>query len=323
MLFEARPVLRILQGLFDARLAFRIAIEQVQGELERLARMAGEIHELEKRNSLRVVEQDGLPVPVHLQPARRGPAGDGREGVGPALVGHGPLIDADGRTDMDPRQTTIGEPRRGRSHGLACGQVAIVRGHGELAGADPELQQPRVDVHERGAPGAREQARVDRVMKVQHQIGASQQRLRLGPRLSDEAWGRVAASRVAVERVQQRLTLEPESLHPLQEGREHLGRPRGIAGRAQLLQPVDVAPQALQAQGVLQVHPEVAATVGEAGDLVDRQDDRAHVAPPGAAAAAASTGRSRKLIRRISRSRMPCRTRASHNVRTSTSRSTT
>src|SRR5213595_3994588 len=68
---EVGPVRCVLLGLLEAPLALRIAVEEVQRELERLARVAREIDEIEKRDALRVVDQDALPVPIHLQPARR------------------------------------------------------------------------------------------------------------------------------------------------------------------------------------------------------------------------------------------------------------
>src|SRR5207237_736740 len=68
---KGRPVCRVLLRLLDAHRSRRIAIEEVQRELQRLARMAGEIDEIEKRDALRVVDQGALPVPIHLQPARR------------------------------------------------------------------------------------------------------------------------------------------------------------------------------------------------------------------------------------------------------------
>src|SRR5207302_7838894 len=123
-----------------------------------------------------------------------------------------------------------------------------------------------------------------------------------------------------VQRVEERPALEPELLHPLLEGRDHGGLPRGIAGRAQLLEPVDVAPQAAEPQGVLQVHPEVATAVGEAGDLVDRDDGRGHVSSAVSVAAVARAGRSRNPISWIPRLRVACRTRGGDGVRSSTSR---
>src|SRR6185437_16930305 len=66
---EVGPVRCVLLRLFDAPLALRIAVEEVQRELERRARVAWQIDVVEKGDALRVVEQRGLPVSVHLQPA--------------------------------------------------------------------------------------------------------------------------------------------------------------------------------------------------------------------------------------------------------------
>ena len=147
---------------------------------------------------------------------------------------------------MNPRQAAIGEQGCGRAHGLAGGQVAVVRGHGELAGADPELQQPRIDVHECRAAGAGEQPRVDRIVKIQDQIGPSQHRLGLGLRATDEARRRGTVIPVAGHRVEERLALEPVPFHPLEEGREHGVPALGIAGGAELFQPVNLTAQASQ-----------------------------------------------------------------------------
>src|SRR5213079_742541 len=48
---EVGPVRCVLLGLLEAPLALRIAVEEVQRELERLARVAREIDEIEKRAS--------------------------------------------------------------------------------------------------------------------------------------------------------------------------------------------------------------------------------------------------------------------------------
>src|SRR2546422_1635264 len=78
---EVGPVRCVLLGLLEAPLALRIAVEEVQRELERLARVAWQIDEVEEGHALCVIEEHGLPVSVHLQPAGRGPAGDSCEGV--------------------------------------------------------------------------------------------------------------------------------------------------------------------------------------------------------------------------------------------------
>src|SRR2546426_10505239 len=73
--------------------------------------------------------------------------------LGAGIIGDGPEIEADWGTDVRPLQAAIGEASRRRPHGLTRRQVAVVGGDVELAGAHPELQQPRIDVHERRAAG--------------------------------------------------------------------------------------------------------------------------------------------------------------------------
>src|SRR5438093_405764 len=185
---------------------------------------------------------------------------------------------------MNPRQAAIREPGRRCPHGFAGGQIAVVWGHGELAGADPKLEQSRVDVHECRAPDAREQSSVDRVVKVQQQVRASKNRLGLGPRVSDEAKGTrllraVMALPLALARVKERLTFEAESLHLVQEDREQVGLLLSIADGPELLQPVDVAPKPPQRLRVLHVDPEVTAAIREVGDLVNRDHDSHRLAP--------------------------------------------
>jgi hypothetical protein len=116
-----------------------------------------------------------------------------------------------------------------------------VREHGELAGAYPKLQQPRVDIHQCAAPNAGEQSGIDRVVKVQQEIRPPQNRLGFGPRAADEMEGTRTSVSSAVERVKESFSFEPESLHPLEEGRDHVGLPFRIGGGSELLQPVDLA----------------------------------------------------------------------------------
>src|SRR2546430_9755807 len=59
----------------------------------------------------------------------------------------------------------------------------------------------------------------------------------------------------------------------------------------------------------------------EAGDLVDRDNGRGHVASAVTVAAVARAGRSWNPISWIRRSRTACRTRASHSVRVRQARS--
>src|SRR5207245_10774082 len=107
-------------------LAVGIAVGQVQSELERLARVPGQVQKVEKRDALRVVDQHRLSPLVHLQPAGRGPTRDGREDFGRGIVREGPEVQAYRRADVDPRQPAIGKARLRHSDGVAGGQVTVV-----------------------------------------------------------------------------------------------------------------------------------------------------------------------------------------------------
>src|SRR5439155_15075731 len=98
VMLEARPVLGILLDLdlIKTRSVLRIAVDQVQRELERLTRASGKLHEREKGHPLRVLAEDGLPVLGHLQPVGRRPAGDGRERLRLGVVGEGPELETYG-----------------------------------------------------------------------------------------------------------------------------------------------------------------------------------------------------------------------------------
>src|SRR6266487_1901734 len=232
----------------------------------------------------------------------------------------------------------------------------IVRRDGELSRTHPVLKQPRVDIHQRRAPCAREQSRVDRVVEVQQQVRPSHHGLSLRPCAAYEAEGGGASFLIRVERVEQRLPLEPEALHPLEEARKYICFARWIRRWLEVLEPIDLASEAAQRLDVLHVHPEVAAALREVGDPVDGDHHGDHLAAfptpgvpfprsptpwasipwslmPGAATlasacpwslaavAVASDDISRKPMRRIPFSRIAWRTWVSHSVRSSSSRS--
>src|SRR5205814_2811196 len=154
----------------------------------------------------------------------------------------------------------------------------------------------------------------------QKQIRSSENRLGFRPRASNKADRADVSLPRAVEGVEQRLSLEPKSLHPLEEDGKNAGILLGIADRSELLQPVDLAPQAEEPLDVLHVHPNVPAAVREVGDLVNG-DHRSHFASSATEVQVASADKSRKPMRRISLSRSAWCTRWSHSVRSSSSRS--
>ena len=122
---------------------------------------------LQETDALVVVAADFLPVFDHLDPLARPPSGDSGERLAARVVNIGPEVQAHGRVDVHPLQAAVGKPCSGRSDGLANGEIDIVWGNAKLSGADPELCQPRVDVHECRPPRAGEHSRIDSVMKVQ------------------------------------------------------------------------------------------------------------------------------------------------------------
>jgi len=190
---------------------------------------------------------------------------------------------------------------------------------GQLPGAHPHLQQPRVDVHQCRAPGAAEQPGIDRIVEIQQQVRPSQHAFGLRPRATNELERTGISLPRPLAPVQQRPAAQPESLHSRQEGVKQLRFQLGIAQRPELFQPVDLTAQPAQRLRVLHVDPEVAAAVWEVGHLVDGDHDRAHRARSGTAGW--GEGRSRKPIRRMVMSQIAWRTRRSHSVCSSTSRS--
>src|SRR2546430_16715864 len=80
-------------------------------------------------------------------------------------------------TTLFRSHTAVREPCRRGSDGLADGEIDVVGGDAELPGADPQLCQPRVNVHQSRATGTGEHAWVDRVVKVQHEVRAPQHSL--------------------------------------------------------------------------------------------------------------------------------------------------
>src|SRR5260221_5577689 len=70
----------------------------------------------------------------------------------------------------------------------------------------------------------------------------------------------VTASLVA--HVQHELSSEPIAFHPLDERRQDKGIVALVAAAAEALQPVDLAPQLVEALHILHIDPEMPASVG-------------------------------------------------------------
>src|SRR5213592_1631002 len=118
---------------FQPYLVFCIRVDEVQGEFQRLARVAREVEKPEKRDPLRVLAQERVSVLGHFQKVAGHPAGDCRERLRPRAGNHRPAIETHRRPDVDPGQAAIGEASLRRPDGLTGGEVMIVRRDGELS----------------------------------------------------------------------------------------------------------------------------------------------------------------------------------------------
>src|SRR5439155_4295213 len=124
---------------------------------------ARQVRELQKRDALGVLV---LFLAVH-DPIVGVPVGNRGEGVSLRIKGIRPLLQKYRRADVNPIQAAIGKERGRRSNRLAGREIEIVGRNGELAAADPELQQTGIDIDQRRAPETFEQSGSDRIVKIQ------------------------------------------------------------------------------------------------------------------------------------------------------------
>ena len=128
-----------------------------QRQFKRLPRQPRQIGKLEERDPLRVLV---LFRPV-LNPIGRIPAGNRGECFATGIEAIRPMFQADGRPDIYPAQTAIGNLAARSAHILASGEVQVMWGDLQLPTADPELEKPWIDIHQRGAPEAPQQRRAE------------------------------------------------------------------------------------------------------------------------------------------------------------------
>ena len=146
-------------------------------------------------------------------------------------------------------------------------------GNIELSPTNPELQQPRIDVDQGGATKATEDVRVDGVVEVDQQIRSAEHRFGSVLARVDEL-GSSGPVRLG-GRIQQRPVTETVACHPLEKARDQ--RPRTVQSSTRdAFQPVDIAPQLLQAMGVLHVHPEVTTDLRLGRHLIRRKNYNRH-----------------------------------------------
>src|SRR5207249_10192820 len=77
---------------------------------------------------------------------------------------------ADGWPDVNPVQTAIGNFAAGLADVLADGEIEIMWRHGQLSAADPELQQPGININHRRAPEVGQQTGTGGVMEIYQQV---------------------------------------------------------------------------------------------------------------------------------------------------------
>ena len=179
----------------------------------------------------------------------------------------------------------------------------------ELAARDPLLQQPGIDVEQRGAAEAAQHLARHRVVQVQQQVGVAYRPLGAVGVRCHPLDGTADAELVEEQPVVHASRREPpgEDLDPARVF-------RSVAPVAQTLEPPHVTARLAQALDVLHVGPEVTAALEEARHVVRRDDHPrgAHGVLPASAA---------KPINSIDRDSIARRTRGSHSVRSSSSRS--
>ena len=229
---------------------------QAERQLQPLRHPSWQVRELQERDPLVVlVEAAAVLEPLSARRAAP-PVGDRREGLGVRIVHVGPQIEADRRVDVNPGQATVGKPGRWRRHRLSSREVDVVGRHGKLTGADPDLEQARIDVHQRGASKAGQEGGVCLVVEVEQEVGFPEHLLGLGSGPA-EILPQLPAVRATARPVQDDAGVDAVLGHELSEIGGPLPVSLGVAGPRGALQPVDLAADASQALNELHVGPEV------------------------------------------------------------------
>ena len=122
-----------------------------------MARQSGQIRKLEKPDPLRVF----VSFFAVLNPIGRIPARNSGKCFATGIEAIRPMFQADGRPDIYPAQTAIGNLAAWSAHILASGEVQVMWGDLQLPTADPELEKPWIDIHQRGASEAPQQRRAE------------------------------------------------------------------------------------------------------------------------------------------------------------------
>src|SRR5207249_8599461 len=127
----------------------------------------------------------------------------------------------------------------------------------QLAPRDPELEQARIDIHERGSSKTCEQSGANRVVEVQQQVRPLEDGLRLLAVRIDVDRRQLGGRRLGIRSEDEEFGAQTVSLHPLAELGQRRGLSIGPARGSKAFQPVDVAIELTEPEDVLEVDPEM------------------------------------------------------------------
>src|SRR5205809_5138102 len=135
----------------------------------------------------------------------------------------------------------IGSPPAWFAHVLANREVRVMWRDGQLAPGDPELEQARIDVHQRGASKTCEQGWANGVVEVQQQVRPLEDGFRfLAVRIDVARW-QLGRRRLGIRPEDEEFGAQTVPLHPLAELGQRRGISIGPARGSKAFQPIYVA----------------------------------------------------------------------------------
>ena len=217
-------------------------------------------------------EGDAFRVFISLlfvnNPIVRIPNGDRRERLGTWIKLVRPALQTNRRLDVIPIQTAIGDFAAGLADILANGEVEIVSRHSQLLPADPELQQPRIDIDQRGASKACQQPGGDGIVEIYQHVSPLEDRLGFGLGHVEVAPRRFDRGVVRVNEINYAFSAQAILLHPSAKRGQCGGVLFRVALGAKTFQPVHLATQLPQPLRVLHINPPVPAAFGKVHHIV-------------------------------------------------------
>ena len=245
-----RPIVHVLR-----------VIAEVERQLQPRAGHLRQRNVVQERHALVVLVADALAVgdPLVAPPAR-----DGRERRARGLVGVRPFLETDRRPDVDPGDAAVRKQRAGGADRLTGREIDVVSGDAQLSGADPELEQARIDVHQGGTAEACEELLIDAVVEIQEEVGGTED----PPCVGFGQPGVLEGRRARLLETDDRLAAKTVVIEPPDEAVETVAIPFAVAGRIVALEPVHVAADAAERLRVLHVHPEMPAQIRGIDDVM-------------------------------------------------------